>query len=107
MDPHLFDLLWEAYREVGGNAADPGDLRLPLAGHQFDAARPLDRRRAGFSQHTQGDAMDFFIPGVPLEKIRAVGLRMQRGGVGFYPTSGSPFVHLDTGTVRHWPRMTP
>jgi hypothetical protein len=27
--------------------------------------------------------------------------------VGFYPTSGSPFVHLDTGSVRHWPRMTP
>src|SRR5207253_8338146 len=35
------------------------------------------------------------------------GLRLQRGGVGFYPTSGSPFVHLDTGSVRHWPRMTP
>jgi hypothetical protein len=31
---------------------------------------------------------------------------MQRGGVGFYPTSGSPFVHLDTGSVRHWPRMS-
>jgi hypothetical protein len=43
---------------------------------------------------------------VPLEKIREVGLRLQRGGVGFYPTSGSPFVHLDTGSVRHWPRMT-
>jgi hypothetical protein len=50
--------------------------------------------------------MDFFIPGVPLEKIREVGLRLQRGGVGFYPTSGSPFVHMDTGTIRHWPRMT-
>ena len=31
---------------------------------------------------------------------------MQAGGVGFYPTSGSPFVHLDTGSVRHWPLMT-
>ena len=41
-----------------------------------------------------------------LEKVRTVGLRLQRGGVGFYPTSGSPFVHLDTGTIRHWPRMT-
>ncbi len=50
--------------------------------------------------------MDFYIPDVPLEKIRTVGLRLQRGGVGFYPTSGSPFVHLDTGSVRHWPRMT-
>jgi hypothetical protein len=50
--------------------------------------------------------MDFFIPGVPLEQIRFAGLRLQRGGVGFYPTSGSPFVHLDTGNIRHWPRMT-
>ena len=45
-------------------------------------------------------------PASPLEKVREVGLRMQRGGVGFYPTSGSPFVHMDTGTIRHWPRMT-
>jgi hypothetical protein len=43
---------------------------------------------------------------VQLEQIRYAGLRLQRGGVGFYPTSGSPFVHLDTGSIRHWPRMT-
>jgi hypothetical protein len=53
-----------------------------------------------------GHAMDLYIPGVPLEQIRFAGLRLQRGGVGFYPTSGSPFVHLDTGNIRHWPRMT-
>src|ERR1700745_3786514 len=61
---------------------------------------------ARFSQHMLGHAMDFYIPGVPLEQIRYAGLRLQRGGVGFYPTSGSPFVHLDTGSIRHWPRMT-
>ena len=49
--------------------------------------------------------MDFYIPGVPLSKLRAAGLRLQRGGVGFYPTSGSPFVHMDTGNIRHWPRI--
>ena len=53
-----------------------------------------------------GRAMDFYIPGVPLEEVRAMGLRLARGGVGFYPTSGSPFVHMDTGSVRMWPRMT-
>jgi Bacterial protein of unknown function (DUF882) len=61
---------------------------------------------ARHSQHMLGHAMDFYIPGVPLEQIRFAGLRLQRGGVGFYPTSGSPFVHLDTGNIRHWPRMT-
>jgi hypothetical protein len=53
-----------------------------------------------------GRAMDFFIPGVALEGLRVIALRMQRGGVGYYPSSGSPFVHLDTGSVRHWPRMS-
>ncbi|MGH7246640.1 MAG: DUF882 domain-containing protein, partial [Pseudomonadota bacterium] len=43
---------------------------------------------------------------VPLEELRVIGLRLQRGGVGFYPTSGTPFVHMDTGGVRMWPRMT-
>ena len=27
------------------------------------------------------------------------------GGVGYYPTSGVPFVHVDTGRVRMWPRI--
>ena len=105
MDPHLFDLLWEAYREVG--ATQPIDV---ICGYRSPDTNSMLRRRsngvAQNSNHITGHAMDFFIPGVPLEKIRAVGLRLQRGGVGFYPTSGSPFVHLDTGTVRHWPRMT-
>ena len=37
--------------------------------------------------------------------MREIGLKMGVGGVGYYPTSGSPFVHFDTGSVRHWPRM--
>jgi uncharacterized protein YcbK (DUF882 family) len=105
MDPHLFDLLWEAYREVG--ATQPIQV---VCGYRSPATNAMLRARssgvAEVSQHSAGNAMDFFIPGVPLAKLREVGLRMQRGGVGFYPTSGSPFVHMDTGTVRHWPRMT-
>ncbi len=33
-------------------------------------------------------------------------MRKHVGGVGYYPSSGNPFVHLDTGSVRAWPRMT-
>ena len=105
MDPHLFDLLWEAYREVGGS--EPIQV---VCGYRSPETNSMLRARssgvAQTSQHTDGHAMDFFIPGVALDKLRTVGLRLQRGGVGFYPTSGSPFVHLDTGSVRHWPRMT-
>jgi uncharacterized protein YcbK (DUF882 family) len=104
MDRHLFDILWEVYRDVDGK--QPIQI---ISAYRAPATNAMLRRRssgvARFSQHMNGQAMDFFIPGVALEQIRFAGLRLQRGGVGFYPTSGSPFVHLDTGSIRHWPRM--
>lgn len=105
MDRRLFDILWEVYRDVDGK--QPIQI---ISSYRSPATNAMLRRRssgvARASQHMLGHAMDFYIPGVPLEQIRFAGLRLQRGGVGFYPTSGSPFVHLDTGSVRHWPRMT-
>jgi uncharacterized protein YcbK (DUF882 family) len=105
MDRHLFDILWEVYRDVDGKKP----IQIISAYRSPATNAMLHRRSSGvarFSQHMLGHAMDFFIPDVPLEQIRYAGLRLQRGGVGFYPTSGSPFVHLDTGSIRHWPRMT-
>jgi uncharacterized protein YcbK (DUF882 family) len=106
MDPHLFDILWEVYRDVDGRKP----IQIVSAYRSPGTNAMLRSRRssgvARYSQHMLGHAMDFYIPDVPLEQIRYAGLRLQRGGVGFYPTSGSPFVHLDTGSIRHWPRMT-
>jgi len=105
MDPHLIDLVWEVQREAGNKAPI-----WVVCGYRSPQTNAMLRHRssgvARFSQHMLGRAMDFYIPGVPLEEIRAMGLRLARGGVGFYPTSGSPFVHMDTGSVRMWPRMT-
>src|SRR5215813_11330982 len=105
MDPRLFDVIWEVSREVGGDR--PVHV---VCGYRSPSTNAMLRRRssgvARFSQHTLGKAMDFFIPGAPLEELREAGLRLQRGGVGYYPSSGSPFVHLDVGSVRHWPPMT-
>src|SRR3984893_5411534 len=53
-----------------------------------------------------GKAMDSFLPDVPISRLREIAMPLQRGGVGYYPTSGSPFVHIDAGSVRAWPRMT-
>jgi uncharacterized protein YcbK (DUF882 family) len=104
MDRRLFDILWEVYRDVDGKKP----IQI-ISAYRSPATNAMLRRRssgvARFSQHMLGHAMDFYIPDVPLEQVRAAGLRLQRGGVGFYPTSGSPFVHLDTGSIRHWPRM--
>jgi uncharacterized protein YcbK (DUF882 family) len=105
MDPHLIDLVWEVSREVGSHK--PIEV---VCGYRSPETNAMLRRRSGgvarFSQHMLGHAMDFYIPDARLEDVRVAGLRLQRGGVGFYPTSGTPFVHLDTGSVRHWPRMT-
>jgi uncharacterized protein YcbK (DUF882 family) len=104
MDPHLIDLLWEVHREVGSKEA----IWIVCGFRSPETNAMLRRRSSGvaqFSQHMLGKAIDFYIPGVSLEQLREAGLRAQRGGVGFYPTSGAPFVHMDTGSVRHWPRM--
>jgi uncharacterized protein YcbK (DUF882 family) len=105
MDRHLFDILWEVYRDVDGKKP----IQI-ISSYRSPSTNAMLRRRssgvARHSQHMLGHAMDFFIPEVSLEQVRFAGLRLQRGGVGFYPTSGSPFVHLDTGNIRHWPRMT-
>ena len=105
MDPHLIDLVWEVQRETGSKAPI-----WVVCGYRSPETNAMLRRRssgvARFSQHMLGHAMDFYIPGVPLDQLRAIGLRLQRGGVGFYPSSGSPFVHMDTASIRMWPRMS-
>ncbi len=107
MDPQEIDLLWEVYQEVG--AKEPIEI---ICGYRSSGTNEMLRGRskntgvARHSQHTLGKAIDFYIPGVPLEKLRETAMRLQGGGVGYYPTSGSPFVHLDVGNVRAWPRMT-
>jgi len=105
MDPQLIDLVWEVQRHVGAHKPI-----WVICGYRAPATNNMLRRRssgvAQNSMHTIGRALDFYIPDASLESLRVVGLRMQRGGVGYYPTSGSPFVHLDTSSVRHWPRMS-
>lgn len=105
MDPRLFDLVWEVYQDVGGTQP----INIVSAYRSPATNAMLASKSSGVadnSQHMRGTAMDFFIPGVPLAKLRAAAMKKQVGGVGYYPTSGSPFVHLDTGSVRAWPRMT-
>lgn len=105
MDPKLFDLVWSVYRDVG--ATQPIHI---VSAYRSPATNQMLRSKsngvAENSQHIRGHAMDFFIPGISLSKLRAAAMKRQGGGVGYYPTSGSPFVHLDTGGIRAWPRMT-
>lgn len=105
MDPALLDLIWTVYQEVG--ASQP--INIVSSYRSPETNRMLAAKSSGVadnSQHMKGKAIDFFIPGISLKLLRETAMRHQVGGVGYYPTSGSPFVHLDTGSVRAWPRMT-
>lgn len=105
MDPRLFDLVWEVYKRAGAS----GYINV-VSGYRSPETNSMLRSRskgvAKESQHMRGTAMDFYIPGVPLKTLRELGIKMQAGGVGYYPNSGSPFVHMDVAGVRAWPRMT-
>ncbi|NLR98209.1 DUF882 domain-containing protein [Rhizobium sp. P38BS-XIX] len=107
IDPELLDLVWEVYSRSG--AREPIHV---VSAYRSPSTNTMLRTRsaksgvAKHSQHTLGKAMDFYIPGVKLASLRAIAMQMQIGGVGFYPNSGSPFVHLDVGRVRAWPRMS-
>jgi uncharacterized protein YcbK (DUF882 family) len=107
MDPRLFDVVWEAYRSA--NRLGPDDPIIVMSAYRCPSTNAMLRRRssavAEHSQHMLGKAMDTSMPGLSMEKLREIGMRMQRGGVGYYPSAGTPFVHLDVGGVRHWPRM--
>jgi uncharacterized protein YcbK (DUF882 family) len=105
LDPQLLDLVWSIYRQTGSH-----EYIHVVSAYRSPATNDMLRKRssgvAKNSQHTRGKAMDFYIPGVKLDKLRAIAMKAQGGGVGYYPRSGSPFVHVDTGNVRAWPRMT-
>ncbi len=105
MDPRLFDTIWEVYRESGSQ--QPIEVMSAYRSPETNAMlRRASRAVAEHSQHILGKAMDQHYVDVPMSRIREIAMRLQRGGVGFYPTAGTPFVHMDVGGVRHWPRMS-
>lgn len=102
MDPAVIDAVWELTRSV-----DASDVDI-ICGYRAPETNSMLRSRSGgvakASQHMLGKAIDLKVRGVSLEKQRAAAMRLHRGGVGYYP--GSQFIHVDTASIRHWPRMT-
>lgn len=98
MDTRLIAVLAGAARRfsadrieiVSGYRSPKYNLILRKKGHQV----------ARQSQHTEGHAVDFRIPGVPTQTLLGYVRSLRLGGVGFYPHSR--FVHSDTGRVRYW-----
>jgi uncharacterized protein YcbK (DUF882 family) len=98
MRPELIKTLREAAEHfsarridiVSGYRSPKYNLMLRKKGHEV----------ARDSQHTQGHAVDFRIPGVDVRALEAWALARRAGGVGLYLES--KFIHVDTGPVRRW-----
>jgi uncharacterized protein YcbK (DUF882 family) len=105
MDPKMFDIVWEVYRESG--SSQPIQV---LSAYRSPETNAMLRRRsrlvAEHSLHIQGKAMDAHFTDVSVDRIRDIAMHMQDGGVGFYPIGNTPWVHIDSGSVRYWPRMS-
>ena len=104
IDPALVDLIWELHTELGSR--EPIHL---ISGYRSKKTNNMLRRTRGGqgrkSQHILGKAADLHFPDISAKQLRNSALIREIGGVGYYPTSSIPFVHVDTGRVRHWPRL--
>ncbi|MGE3231002.1 MAG: DUF882 domain-containing protein, partial [Hyphomicrobium sp.] len=104
IDPNTIDIIWEMHRELGSH--EPVSI---ICGYRSRGTNEMLRKtrggQASQSQHITGKAVDIAFPDIPVKQLRYSAMIRERGGVGYYPTSGIPFVHVDTARVRHWPRM--
>lgn len=109
------------FRNGATHAIDPGLLdqlhrlavatttRAPfqvISGYRSPATNALLQREgrgvASHSLHLQGQAIDVRLADVALADLRDAALSLRAGGVGYYPSPSSDFIHIDTGSVRRW-----
>ena len=99
IDPSLLDLITALHTRVHSSA--PFNV---ICGYRSPETNAMMHEAsagvAAHSLHMQGMAIDIRLPGTRLGAIRKTALAMRQGGVGYYPADD--FVHVDTGTVRHW-----
>ncbi len=97
--PGLLDFL----QVIGKMVAARSPFHI-ISGYRSPATNALLRTRstavAKDSRHMSGQAVDFYLPGCDLGRVRRAAVEARRGGVGYYPRSN--FIHVDTGRVRAW-----
>jgi len=99
IDTDLLDLLFALHQKL----ESPAPFHI-ISGYRSPATNSLlniiSRGVARNSLHIHGKAIDIRLPGCELKTLQRAALDLQRGGVGYYPSSD--FVHVDVGRVRFW-----
>ncbi len=99
IDTGLLDLLFTLNRTI--ESRNPFNIISGYRSPETNSAlNSLSKGVAKNSLHTVGMAIDIRVPGLDLKTLRRVAMDLQRGGVGYYPSSD--FVHVDVGRVRYW-----
>jgi uncharacterized protein YcbK (DUF882 family) len=98
MDARLLSVLVDGARHFEKNRVNV------VSGHRSEKYNLILQKKgrnvSRNSQHVQGTAVDFRIPGVSIERLHRWVRSLRLGGVGFY--THSRFIHADTGRVRYW-----
>lgn len=96
MDINVLEALWEIQQVLAimGHVA-PIDITSAFRTQETNDAVGGAR----FSYHPRAEAVDFDVPGVPLQLVWQVAVsRKIAGGIGLY----SAHLHVDTGPRRYW-----
>ncbi|MCE2570498.1 YcbK family protein [Motilimonas eburnea] len=98
MDRRLYDKLNAIRLKL-----NVGDAPIKIiGGYRSPATNNMLRKKsskvAKKSFHMTGQAIDFYIEGVPMSQVHKAALSLRSGGVGRY----SRFIHIDTGPTRSW-----
>lgn len=106
IDPRTIDLMWELHADLGSTR--PVHIICGYRSPKTNSfLKRIGRNVARKSQHMVGKAIDLYFPDVATSKIRNSAMVRQVGGVGYYGSSNTGgFVHIDSGHVRHWPRIS-
>ena len=101
IDPALLDQL-----HALATATATGAPFQVISGYRSPATNAMLQREghgvATSSLHLQGQAIDIRLADVALADLRDAALSLRAGGVGYYASPASDFVHVDTGSVRRW-----
>ena len=99
IDTDLLDLLFALHQKLESTA--PFDI---ISGYRSPETNSLLNIMSNGvvknSLHIHGKAIDIRLPGHELKVLQRAAVDLQRGGVGYYPSSD--FVHVDVGRIRYW-----